>query len=72
MFEIRTLIRHLPVFFNPEKSPAPIPIVPKEPSFSVTLLITDRSPFKPFTKITIASEAAMFPMVSVHVLDRRF
>ena len=72
VFEIRTLIRHLPVFFNPTKSPAPNPMLPNEPSFSVTLFTTDSSPFKPFIRVMTASDSAMFPMVSVHVLDKRF
>lgn len=56
--EIRTLVRCLPVFFNPPKSPELAPIVPKDPSPSVTLLITESSPFSPFIRVVTAPKSA--------------
>ena len=57
---------------NPANIPAPSPIVPKEPILSVTLLTTERRPFKLLTAAMIASEFVTFATVLVQVLDRRF
>ena len=59
-YETRTLIRHLPVFLTPANSPAPSPMVPNEPSLSVTLFITESSPFNDFTIASIALELITF------------
>ena len=60
------------MFLNPANKPTPNPIDPREPNVSVNLFTTDIIPFKPLMIEIIASEFAIFSIVSVHVFLRRF
>ena len=69
---MRENILSLPTFLMPANNPAPSPMVLAEPSQPVRLLPADRRLFSELMIVTIASESAIFPIVSVHVSERRF
>ena len=69
MSEIRTLIRHLPMFLDSVNNPA---TDLKEFNASFTWLTSDRTALSLSVILLIKSEFAIFPIVLVHMLERAF
>ena len=58
--------------FEVPNNPAPIPIVPKEPSLDVRVFITDNSPLRLLVMVIIPSELTILPITCVNVLPSLF